>query len=107
ICVIGSIYFGVVTPTEAGAMGAFAAFVIALSMRRLTANGILGALERTLKSTAMILTIVIGAMIFGYYLTATQLTQGVVEWVQNTGVSKWVVLAIVLLLYILLGMFMD
>lgn len=107
ISVIGSIYFGIVTPTEAGALGAFAAFMIALIMRRLTTNSMMHALERTLKSTAMILTIVIGAMIFGYYLTATQVTQGVVEFVQNTGVSKWVVLAFVLFLYIILGMFMD
>ncbi len=105
--VIGSIYFGIVTPTEAGALGASSAFLIALMMRKLNMKRVVHALAQTLKSTTMILTIVIGAMIFGYYLTATQVTQDVVQFVQDSGVSRWVILGVVLLLYIVLGMFLD
>ncbi|EKN66964.1 TRAP dicarboxylate transporter subunit DctM [Neobacillus bataviensis LMG 21833] len=107
LVVIGGIYAGVVTATEAGALGAFATFIVALAMKRLTFEKINEALKRTLKSTAMIMTIVIGAMILGYFLTATQVTQKMITFVQDAGYSRWLILVLVIILYLILGVFMD
>src|SRR5690606_2492328 len=95
VAVIVAIYTGIVTPTEAGALGAFVAFLIALAMRRLTVQKVNQALSRTLRSTTMILFIVIGAMIFSYFVTVTQVTQNIISFVQASDISKWVVLAAV------------
>jgi C4-dicarboxylate transporter, DctM subunit len=105
--VIGGIYSGIVTSTEAGAFGAFATLVIALLMRRLKLKSTQNAFKRTLKSTGMIMTIIICAMIFGYFLTVTQVTQGLIEGIVGSGMSKWLVLTIVVMLYLILGVFMD
>lgn len=107
VLVIGSIYTGMVTPTEAGAVGALFAFLIALSLRMLNAKKVLTALASTVRSTAMIMTIVIGAMIFGYFLTVTQFTQNLIMFVQGLEISKWVILAFVIIVYLILGMFLD
>lgn len=107
ILVIGSIYAGIVTPTEAGAVGSFLAFLIALSMRTLTVQKVFQALAHTVRSTAMILSIVIGAMIFGYFLTITQFTQNVILYVQTLEISRWVIFAFVVILYLILGFFLD
>lgn len=105
--VIVTIYSGVVTATEAGAFGALAAFLIALAMRRLSWKSTMEALNRTLKSTSMILLIVIGAMFFGYYLTSTQVTQNLIGVINESNIPSWVVLLIVIILYLILGMFLD
>lgn len=107
VAVIVAIYTGIVTPTEAGALGAFVAFLIALAMRRLTVQKVNQALSRTLRSTTMILFIVIGAMIFSYFVTVTQVTQNIISFVQASDISKWVVLAAVVVIYLILGMFLD
>ena len=107
LAVIGGIYGGIVTATEAGALGAFATFVIALSLKRLKFKDTQDAFKRTLKSTAMIMTIIIGAMFFGYYLTSTQITQELINIIVESGTSKWIVLACVMILYLVLGVFMD
>lgn len=107
VAVIVAIYTGIVTPTEAGALGAFVAFLIALAMRRLTVQKVNQALSRTLRSTTMILFIVIGAMIFSYFVTVTQVTQNLISFIQASDISKWVVLAAVVVIYLILGMFLD
>lgn len=107
VTVIVAIYTGIVTPTEAGALGAFVAFLIALAMRRLTVQKVNQALSRTLRSTTMILFIVIGAMIFSYFVTVTQVTQNLISFIQASDISKWVVLAAVVVIYLILGMFLD
>ncbi|WP_260287170.1 TRAP transporter large permease [Peribacillus aracenensis] len=107
IIVIGGIYLGIVTATEAGALGAFGAFLIALSSRRLKFKAAQTAFQKTLKATGMIVTIVFCSMIFSYFLTATQVTQNLINVVTDSGMSKWLVLAIVVVLYLILGFFMD
>jgi tripartite ATP-independent transporter DctM subunit len=107
LVVIGGIYAGVVTATEAGALGAFATFVIVLLLRRLSFKNMNIAFKNTLRATAMIMTIVICAMVFGYFLTTTQVTQHLIEFIADSGVSKWTVLFFIVILYIVLGFFMD
>lgn len=105
--VVGAIYTGIVTPTEAGAVGALIVFIIAIVMRRFSIKICNEVLKETLKSTTMILTIIIGAMIFGYFLTITGATQSLVAYVEMLDVSKYVIISIIVLVYLLLGFFLD
>lgn len=105
--VIGGIYGGIVTATEAGALGAFITLIVILLMRRLNMDKFSNALNDTIKSTTMILTIIIGAHIFSYFLTLTQVTQNLVHFISSLDVSKYVILAIIISIYLILGFFMD
>ena len=107
LCVTGSIYFGVATPTEAAGLGAFGAFLLALLFRRLTLKTFADALARTVRATCMILMIVIGANLFGYVLTLAQITPSFVSWIGGLDVSPYVVMAGIVLFYLVLGCFMD
>jgi len=73
ILVMGGIYTGLFTPTEAGAIGAFGAFVLAIAKRRLTRQNLFASLLDTGRTTAMIFLIMVGAGIFGYFLAATRI----------------------------------
>lgn len=107
VIVIGSLYSGIVTPTEVGAIGAASALVIISIMRRVNRERFVTALRNTARTTVMILLIIIGAIIFGYFMTYTQLTQNVVEGLANSGMTPWTILLMVLAIYLVLGMFLD
>jgi tripartite ATP-independent transporter DctM subunit len=106
-CVIGSLYYGIATPTEAGALGAAAALLIAIALRRLNWSGLTESLQHTVKATTMIVTIIIGAMIFGYFMTYTQVTQQMIKWVSESGLAPWQIMVAILVVYVILGMFLD
>ena len=107
VIILASIFSGWFTITEASGIAALGAFTIALCMRRLTMAKILVALKGTLKTTAMIFTIIIGAMAFSYYLTLTQMTTKLVTFISSLPVSGTVIMLVLVLLYALLGFFMD
>ncbi|MCF8482001.1 MAG: TRAP transporter large permease [Rhodospirillum sp.] len=105
--VTGVIYLGLATPTEAAAIGALGAlFLLALS-GRMTALGVFAALRRAAHGSAMIMVILLGATVFGYFFALTQITQSVVGWVGGLGFPPLLILALVLFGYILLGAFLD
>src|SRR5690606_27244733 len=104
--VLGGIYSVIVTPTEAGALGAFGALLIGLAVGGLRGRGIVESLERTTRNSAMIFAIVIGATIFGYYLSVTQVTQKLIAYIGNLAVPPYGVLLTIIALYIVLGAFM-
>lgn len=105
--VLGCLYAGVATPTEVGAIGAAGAMLISLMMRRLTFSGVVTAVGNTARTTAMIVTIIFGAIIFGYFMTYTQTTATILTLISHSGLPPIVVLACILVFYILLGMVMD
>lgn len=105
--VTGVIYLGVATPTEASAIGAFGALGIALISRRLTLARLTASLAGAAHTTCMIIMIILGAHVFGYFFTITQTTQGIVSAVANAGLSRYVVLAFLIFMYLVLGCFMD
>lgn len=107
LLVVGGLYGGVATPTEIGAVGASAALAITLAMRRMDWRAFMAAIEDTLSTTVMIVTIVIGAMMFGYFLTLTQATQSLFDAIQGSGMAPWMVIGVLVLIYLVLGMFMD
>jgi C4-dicarboxylate transporter, DctM subunit len=105
--IIGGLYGGLFTATEAAGMGAGGAFVIGILRRRLSVQGILRSLLETTRTTAAIFTILIGALLFGYFLTVTQVPQKATEFLVGLGLGRYGVLAIIMLMYLVLGCLMD
>jgi C4-dicarboxylate transporter, DctM subunit len=107
VLVIGGIYSGIFTPTEAAAIGAFVTFVLGLATRQLTKQGLIRSLTGTVKTTAMIFLLVIGAMVFGTFLTSTEITIKLGQFIRAWQVSPYMVMAVILIFYIICGFFMD
>jgi len=107
LLVIGGIYFGIFSPVEAAGIGAFGAFVIALARRRLNWERFKHSLVDSLEAAAMIFLIMLGANIFGYFLAVTGLPQALADVLTGLEVSKYVVLLIIFMVYLVLGCFMD
>jgi len=107
VLVIGGIYAGIFTPTEAGAIGVFATFCLGILNRKLTRSNFNNALMETVKTTAMIFLIIIGASIFSVFLTTTEITMTLAQFVENLDMNRFVILAVVLVFYILAGFFLD
>jgi tripartite ATP-independent transporter DctM subunit len=105
--VTGTIYLGLATPTEASAFGAFGAFAIALARRSLTFPALIGALTRAVGTSVMISMMIIGALIFGYFLTLSQIPQSLAAHVVQLDVPKWAIMLVIIGIYIFLGFFMD
>jgi len=105
--VIGGLYGGFFVPTEAGAVGAVGAFIIGLLRGKLTKDGILQSLLQATRTAAAVFTVLIGALCFGYFLTITQTPQHVTEFLTGLGIGPYGVLALILLMYLVLGCLMD
>ncbi|SOC09018.1 tripartite ATP-independent transporter DctM subunit [Alloalcanivorax xenomutans] len=107
VVTIGGLYSGLATPTEIGAVGSLAALAIVLMMRRIDKRRFTSAMTETLGTTVMIITIIIGAMMFGYFLTLTQATQSLIAMINDANLSPWAVLLTLVVIYLVLGMLMD
>ena len=105
--VTGVIYLGVATPTEASGIGAFGAFMIALLRGKANFATTRHALLRAAQTTCMILMIILGAHVFGYFFTLTQTTHQVVAAVGAWPADRWVIMAAIIAIYLVLGCFMD
>jgi tripartite ATP-independent transporter DctM subunit len=107
VMVLGGIYLGIATPTEAAAVGAFSAFLIVLISRRLTSADFWSALVSTAQTSAMIFVIFFAAMLFSMTITLVQVPQAIVEFIGYFQIPAYLVLILVYGLFILLGMFVD
>jgi len=106
--VIGGLYSGIVTVTESAAVGATGAIVLAFwFMRAKGWPALKEALARTAATTAMIFTIIIGAHLFGYFMTLTGSPQALLAYVDGLGIAPWIVFAVMIAIYLFLGCFMD
>ena len=105
--VIGGLYGGLFTATEAGGMGAGGAFIIGFLRGRLGRAEIKKSLLEATRTSAAVFTILIGALLFGYFLTITQTPQKVTELLTGLGIGKYGVLVLILLMYLVLGCLMD
>ena len=104
---IGGLYGGLFTPTEAGGMGAAGALIIGVARGRLTRPEIRRSLLQAVRTAAAVLTVLIGALLFGYFLTVTQTPQKVTEFLTGLGLGRYGVLALIMLMYLVLGCLMD
>ncbi|NKJ08608.1 MULTISPECIES: TRAP transporter permease [unclassified Rhizobium] len=105
--VIGGLYGGLFTPTEAGGVGAGGAFIIGVLRRKLGRRQILMSLLQATRTAAAVFTVLIGALIFGYFLTITGTPQKVTAFLTGLGLNPYGVLLLILLMYIVLGCLMD
>lgn len=107
ILVLGSIYTGIATPTEAAAVGCVGALIIAWFNKRLDWQTFRTILQSTITTTAMIMLIFASALLFGYVLTRLQVPQELASFVTTLDVPNWVILICIFALIYLMGMFMD
>jgi tripartite ATP-independent transporter DctM subunit len=107
VLVIGGIYRGVFTPTEAGAVGAAGALVIGLVKRQLSWHKLIEALLDTGRTVAMLFLLFIGAYVLGYFLAASEAPHQISDFISNLPLPPHALLGAILLIYLLLGCVMN
>jgi C4-dicarboxylate transporter DctM subunit len=107
LLVVGSIYAGLATATEASALGVMGALILVIARRRLSTALLLRAFEGTVRTTAMVMAIVIAAYFLNFVLSTLGLTDAAVKWVGQLGWSPVAVLLAIIVLYIFLGCFVE
>jgi C4-dicarboxylate transporter, DctM subunit len=105
--VMGGIFFGIFTPTEAAATGAFLTILIAVFRKQLTWHAFTKSLADTTKISCMIMVIVTGAVIFGHFMAITRLPYELAEWVSSLPLPPHAVMGVIILVYLFGGCFMD
>lgn len=107
ILVIGGIFKGFFTPTEAAAVGAFGVLVIAIVRRQITWKGFIKSLEETLKTSCMVMMLIAGAVIFGKFLAITRIPFEIAGWISSLEMAPYLVIGVIIVIYFLGGCFMD
>jgi C4-dicarboxylate transporter, DctM subunit len=107
LVVIGGLYAGAFSPTEAAGVGAVGAAILAAINRRLTGKLLLDSLVDTVKTTAMIFTILIGAILFNNFLVLASIPELISSWIAGLPLGKTMILVVILLMYLVLGCLLD
>ena len=107
LLVMGGLYLGFFTPTEAGGMGAFFLFVVTLFKRKLNWAKLKIALQETAKISIMIFIILAGAYVFTYFMALSMIPMKLAGWLTSLEMSRYFILAIILIGYLVLGCFLD
>jgi tripartite ATP-independent transporter DctM subunit len=105
--VMGGIYAGLFTPTEAGAIGATVLFLVTILKRRLTGSALFTALTEAVRISTMVLLLVAGANVFSYFMALSTIPFKVAAWAGGLAVSRYAIHAVIVLIYLLLGCFLD
>ena len=107
VAVIVSIYFGIVTATEAAAAGAFLTALIGLARGKLGLTTLLDSLVEALRTSVAIYIVLIGATLFGYFLAVTQAPQDLTRFLLELGAGKYGTLLLIMLMFLVMGCFLD
>ena len=107
LLVIVGLLIGWFTPTEAGAVGAFGALLLSLVRRRLTWEAFKSASVDTVRTGGMIFVVLMGALVFTAFLAVTTIPMQIAEWVSGLGLPPMVVMILILVMYLLLGTFLE
>ncbi len=107
LLVFGGIYTGLFTPTEAAGVGATLLFLMALVKKKLDRRILLISLLEAVRVSVMVLFLVAGANVFSYFLALSTIPMKVSIWIAGLAVSKYVILILIILIYLLLGCFLD
>ena len=105
--VVGSIYLGWATPTEAASMGVFAALILAAWERALSWKMLRAVFEGTMRTTAMIMLIIIAAQFLNFVLATIGLTDGIGNLIEGLGLGKYGTMLLIVVFYLILGCFME
>lgn len=107
VVVLGSMFLGVTTPTEAAGVGAFGAFILVLSLRRLNWTVFKKVLKDTSKSTAMLMFMIIFGMVFAYIVSSLGIPRVVSHALVSIQASKWIIFTLVMVFWLIAGCFLD
>jgi tripartite ATP-independent transporter DctM subunit len=107
ILVMGGLFAGFFTPTEAGAVGAGGAILLGFIRRRLTWKGFIQAAIESTRISCMVLVIVAGATMFGHFLAITRIPFALATWVSELAMPHWAIMAFIIFLYLIGGAFVD
>jgi len=107
VVVMMGLFLGWFTPTEAGGVGAAAVLLVALFRRQLTWAGFVKSIYETLRTSCMVLLLVAGATVFGHFLAVTRITFDVANWVAAMDMPGYMVVAMIVLVYLIGGCFID
>jgi C4-dicarboxylate transporter DctM subunit len=105
--VMGGIFFGIFTPTEAAAAGAFLTLLLAIVRRQLTWDGFIQSLADTTRISCMVMVIVTGAVIFGHFMAVTRVPYNLANWVITLPLPSYAIMGVIILVYLFGGCFMD
>lgn len=105
--VMGGLFFGIFTPTEAAAAGAFVTLLLSVIRRQLTWDGFIQSLADTTRISCMVMIIVTGAVIFGHFMAITRVPFDLAAWVAGLPLPRFAVMLVIILLYLCGGCFMD
>jgi C4-dicarboxylate transporter DctM subunit len=104
---VGGIYAGLFSPTEAAAIGAFMAMIIGALERKLNWSVLKQCLNETLKTTCMLFLIIIGAIVFSYFVVQARLPEALIGWIQQMGMGPLALMLTLITAYIILGCFLE
>ena len=107
VAVVGGMFSGIFSSNEAAAIGCLLALLYTIFAGKFTFKGFFRAVADSVKSTCMIFLIILGAFVFGFFLTATNIPQDLAAWVTSLHVSRFVVMLIIVMIYVIMGMVMD
>ncbi len=107
VMVMGGIFFGIFTPTEAASAGAFLTILLALVRKQLTWQGFIQSLADTTRISCMVMVIVTGAVIFGHFMAVTRLPYDLAAWVTSLPLPRHAIMMVIVLVYLVGGCFMD
>ena len=107
VATIGGIYAGVFSPNEAASIGAFGAIVLGMLSRRLTILSLLQAVKMTVITSCVLFMIIIGATIFANFIVQTRLPDLLLGLAQGAGLAPWMVMLLILLIYLVMGCFLE
>jgi len=107
VLILGGLYGGVATPTEISAIGAVGALVISIATGRMSRAGFVEAVAATMRISTLIIVIIVGAHFLGYFMTFSKITDAMLAWTSQSGLSPTSVMLLVVFIYLLLGMVLD
>lgn len=107
LLVVGGIMTGFFTPSEAGAVGTFAILILALTKRGLNFRKYVTSLDEALRTTGMILMLVIGSTVFGHFIAVTNIPQATADWVAVLPINRYIILIMIGFVYLIGGSFID
>jgi tripartite ATP-independent transporter DctM subunit len=107
ILVVGGIMNGFFTPTEAGAVGTFAILILSVAKRSLNFQGYVKSLAESLRTAGMILMLIAGSVILGHFIAVTNIPQNTADWLVALPVSRYLIMVIICLVYLIGGSFID
>lgn len=105
--VMGGMFKGIFTPTEAASIGAFSCILLSLLRRRLSVKALTQAMRETVRTSCMVMVIVGGAVIFGRFLAVTLIPQTMADWLSSLPLPPWGIMGLIILFYLFSGCFID